>query len=41
MSKISETFDDLFDLILRDQLFHVCNYAFLVFLKQNVPKTAE
>ena len=41
MSKISETFDDLFDLILRDQLLHVCNYDLLVFLKQNVPKTAE
>ncbi|XP_062572173.1 uncharacterized protein LOC134234132, partial [Saccostrea cucullata] len=41
MSKISTTFDDLFDLILRDQFLHVCNYDLLVFLKQNVPKTAD
>jgi hypothetical protein len=41
MSKISETFDDLLDLILRDQLLYVCNYDLLVFLKQNVTKTAE
>ncbi|XP_055997762.1 uncharacterized protein LOC125654613 [Ostrea edulis] len=41
MSKISETFEDLFDLILRDQILHVCNYDLLVFLKQNVPRTAE
>ena len=41
MSKIPQTFDDLFDLILRDQLLHVCNYDLLVFLKQNVRKTAE
>ncbi|XP_062609261.1 uncharacterized protein LOC134271008 [Saccostrea cucullata] len=41
MSKISMTFEALFELTLRDQFLHKCNYDLLVFLKQNVPKTAD
>ena len=41
MSMIPRTLEGLFDLMLRDQLLHVCNQELKVFLKQNVPKTAE
>lgn len=41
MSKIDCTFESLVDLMLRDQILHVCNFELSVFLKQNVPKTAD
>ena len=41
MAKIPKTFDGLFDLILRDQLLHICNQELAIFLRQNVPKTAS
>ena len=41
MSKISSSFKVLFDLMLRNQILHVCNFELSVFLKQNVPTTAD
>ena len=41
MSKITTSFEALFDLMLRDQILHVCNFELSVFLKQNVRKTAD
>lgn len=41
MSKIPRTVDGLFDLMLRDQILHVCNQELTTFLRQNVPKTAD
>ena len=41
MAKIPKTYDGLFDLILRDQLLHICNQELAIFLRQNVPKTAS
>ena len=41
MSNSTNTFEGLFDLILRDQFLHVCSQDLTVFLKQNVPKTVE
>ncbi|XP_062590636.1 uncharacterized protein LOC134252230 [Saccostrea cucullata] len=41
MSKITCSFEALFDLMLRDQMLHVCNFELAVFLKQNVPKTVD
>ena len=41
MSKITSSFEALFVLMLRDQILHVCNFDLIVFLKQNVSKTAN
>lgn len=41
MSKIPRTVDGLFDLMLQDQILHVCNQELTTFLRQNVPKTAD
>ena len=41
MSNSTNTFEVLFDLIIRDQFLHVCSQDLTVFLKQNVPKTVE
>ncbi|KAK3084534.1 hypothetical protein FSP39_014861 [Pinctada imbricata] len=39
MSKTEKRFDDLYDLMLRDQFLHVCNRDLHLFLKERTPKS--
>ena len=38
MSLTSNTFEYLFDLVMRDQLLHICNRDLTLFLKERSPK---
>lgn len=37
MAKVTETFDALFDLFMRDQFIQVCNRDLALYLKKRVP----
>ena len=39
MSKTSKTFDDLFDLVIRDQFLHVCSKDLSLFLRERTPSS--
>ncbi|KAK3109194.1 hypothetical protein FSP39_025154 [Pinctada imbricata] len=39
MAKTKRTFDDLFDLVMRDQFIHICNHDLALFLKERTPKS--
>ena len=41
MSSTSRTFDGLFDLMIRDQLLHICNKELSLFLKERTPSSAQ
>ncbi|XP_062588249.1 uncharacterized protein LOC134249909 [Saccostrea cucullata] len=41
MANIAETFEALFDLVLRDQFLHVCNRDLTLFLKERIPKSIQ
>lgn len=40
MSNIQKTYEGLFDLMVRDQLLHICNRQLSLFLLQRTPKSA-
>lgn len=41
MSKSPSTFHGLFDLMMRDQLLHICNRDLTLFLKERIPENIE
>ena len=38
MAKVSKSFEDLYDLMLRDQFLHVCSQDLKLFLKERLPE---
>lgn len=41
MAHIAETYEALFDLVLRDQFLNVCNRDLILFLKERTPKSIQ
>ena len=41
MANIAETYEDLFDLVLRDQFLNICNRDLTLFLKERTPKSIQ
>ena len=41
MSLTPNTFEGLFDLVMRDQLLHICNRDLTLFLKERTPKSVD
>ena len=41
MSSTSRTYDGLFDLMIRDQLLHICNKELSLFLMERIPSSAQ
>uniref|UniRef100_K1PG72 Uncharacterized protein n=1 Tax=Magallana gigas TaxID=29159 RepID=K1PG72_MAGGI len=41
MAHIAETYEALFDLVLRDQFLNVCNRDLILFLKERMPKSIQ
>ena len=41
MANIAETYEDLFDLVLRDQFLNICNRDLTLCLKETTPKSIQ